>query len=336
MGVTQDAVRRALAWLATAQAPTGELPSWASPLEGAPDWTEDSLKFVTALATIALATVDDPAAEAIVERAVGFLRSEREPFALWRYWSTANEQFAFTPADADDTACCSLAVAALGDDTHENVPLLLKNRDRAGRFRTWFVPHPGTHGLRWRRAMRAERTAATRDLREALWETTEAEMGDVDVVVNANVCRYLGPSAPADAAEWVATTLRDGPEVGADKWHRNPTTFYASVADGAERGVAAFAAIEGVVVDRITERWRSGSLITPLDQAQSLLALQAFSATTPTRAALARALAESQADDGSWARSIFYYGGPREVFGWASEALATAYAASALGAEGRC
>ena len=336
MADTNAPVRRALEWLAQAQAPTGELPAWASPLDqGEPIWLPDSLKFITALAATSLTAVDDPTASGVVDRAVAFLRLEREPSALWRYWSQANPQYGFTPADADDTACCSMAVAARGDVTDGNVPLLLANRDVEGRFRTWFTPHPGTRGLRWRRAMRGERSSEVRARRAELWETTEADPGDVDVVVNANVCRYLGPKAPAEAAEWVADTLRSGIEVGADKWHRNASTFHASVADAARRGVTAFEPLAGLVADRIDQRWTAGELEAPLDLAQSLLALQAFEAAPPLRAAIADTLVARQLDDGSWTRSIFYFGGPKELFGWASEALATAYAAVGLHAEGR-
>lgn len=337
MAETDGTVQRALTWLGGAVAPTGELPSWASPLDqGEPVWLPDSLKFVTALAATSLAAIERPEAAALVDRSVAFLRSERERFALWRYWSLSNEQYGFTPPDADDTACCSLAVGTRGDDTTENVALLLANRDPDGRFRTWFVPHDDVGGFRWRRAMRSERSAEVRARREELWATTEADADDIDVVVNANVCRYLGAAAPADASGWVAATLRAGTEIGADKWHRNATTFYASVADGARRGVAPFAALEGVVVDRIQQRWESGSLTAPLDQAQSLLALQAYGAAVSARKELGGALEASQLADGSWERTIFYYGGPLELFGWASEALTTAYAARALDAEGRC
>ena len=108
-----QAVDRALDWLRADQAATGELSSYASPLgEGVEvDWTADSLKFITALIALAVAEVDDPRATAIVDGVVHFLRSEREHHALWRYWTSANELFDYTPPDADDTACASMAVA---------------------------------------------------------------------------------------------------------------------------------------------------------------------------------------------------------------------------------
>lgn len=330
-----DGVDRALNWLAANQSATGELPAWASPLEDEePVWLPDSMKFITALAAMELHTVKRGPAPEIVDRSIEFLRAERERSSLWRYWSQSNEQYGFTPPDADDTACCSMAVATRGDSTPANVAILLANRDPSGRFYTWLVPHRRSFDPRLAWALHLERKSSTRVRRDELWATTEADPDDVDVVVNANVCRYLGPRrAPAAAVEWVASTLEAGGEIGADKWHRNATTFYLSVADGGRRGVTRFAALGPLLTERITSRWAAGTIDHPLDRAQALRSLQAIDSAPRVRAEITEALRDTQRDDGSWHRSIFYFGGPKEVFGWASEALTTAYAAAALHSE---
>lgn len=85
------------------------------------------------------------------------------------------------------------------------------------------------------------------------------------------------------------------------------------------------------VVERIVQRVRpDGSVGPALDTAFALSALTTLDGPADARAALAEALRGSQLADGSWERSIFYYGGPNEVFGWASEALSTASALQAL------
>jgi hypothetical protein len=329
-----EAVDRALTWLAANQTPAGELRAWASPLDdGPPTWVPDTLNFITALAAIALDRVEHAAATTVVDRAVDFLIREQQPNGLWRYWAADNDQSDFTPADADDTACAALAVAGRGFRWAPTERLLLANRNDDGRFWTWFVDRPAVGTRSLARALRDERRAVVRQRRAELWETTEADANDVDVVVNANVCRYLGAGAPDAAADWVVQVLRDGRDVGEDKWHRRASTLHLSIADGARRGVGPFRSVAPVLTERIERRWERGELASALDQAQSLLALQAIDAPRTVRGDLVDALLRSQRPDGDWERSIFYFGGPREVFGWASEALSTAYAAAALAGE---
>ena len=330
------AIDGALDWLVANQAPTGELRSYASPLgDDEPTWIPDSLKFISALVALACAEIPDDRARLVVNRAVDFLRGEREPYALWRYWTRANEQFDYTPPDADDTACASMAVALLGDDTSVNVRLLLANRDGDGRFNTWFLPRGAPRSPRYLWAVRNELRRATRRRRAELWANSEAWPDDVDGVVNANVARYLGPSrVPPEVVEWISAIIRDGREGDCDSWHRNRFTMYSSVADGHRRGIAPFAELGPTIVERIAGHVDGdGGVGPPLDIAMALLAVQRFDGPSELRRDLSRALLDGQLGDGSWERSVFYYGGPDEVFGWASESLSTAVAAQALHGE---
>lgn len=333
MAELSAAVGRGLDWLVADQADTGELSSFASPLgEGVePTWTPDSLKFITALIALACAEVDDPRAAGVVDGAVAFLRSEREHHALWRYWTRTNELFDYTPPDADDTACCSMAVALRGDTTTANVALLRANRDTRGAFFTWLIPHRGHVRPKFWWAVRDEFRAATRTRRAELWANSEAWPDDVDGVVNANVIRYLGPRhAPHEAISHVCEIIATGGEDDCDSWHRNRFTLYASIADGFRRGIEPFGELGPVIVERIAERSGPDGVGAPLDTALALVALHRFEAPADLRDQLRRALVDAQLADGSWERSIFYYGGPDEVFGWASEALSTATAVQAL------
>ncbi|HYF44669.1 MAG TPA: prenyltransferase/squalene oxidase repeat-containing protein, partial [Acidimicrobiales bacterium] len=199
----EAAVGRAIQFLLAEQRPSGEFPSVAAFLGDDPDWEDDTLTFVTALVTLALERVDDERALEMMRGARSFLEREREPGGQWRYWSHDHPRHDFTPPDADDTACASMALERSGTSTRENVPLLLANRDRAGRFYTWLVLHRP-----WPRSPRVwwglRRELAGRRRRAELWDTTEAEFDDVDGVVNANVVRYLGDDAPPAAAAYVA------------------------------------------------------------------------------------------------------------------------------------
>ena len=329
---TDQAVDRALEWLRDAQEPSGEFTSYASALDGDERlWVPDALKFITALVVLALDEIPDERAAELVDHGVEFLCFERETMAQWRYWAASNEQYDFTPPDADDTACCSLAVATRGHRTNRNRSVLLANRDPQGRFYTWLIPHghPPSPRLWW--AMRDELRSAVRRRRAELWATTEATPDDVDGVVNMNVLRYLGSDAPQAATSWVAGIIDAGREDDCDSWHRNRYTMYAALADDHRRGVPGLDQVGSTVVDRIHERVDAdGTVGPPLDTAFALLALNVFGAENRLRARLAGALRSSQREDGSWERSVFYYGGPQEIFGWASEALTTASCAQVL------
>jgi len=325
----EDAVARAETYLLDAQAPSGAIPAFASALGGEPDWSPDAVNFVTALAVMALADVDRPEIASVRSRAVGYLQSEREHDALWRYWASDAELHDYTPPDADDTACCSLAVGTAS--THRNVPLLLANTDSSGRFYTWFVRHPDASGLRLAWRLRDERRRATRDRRSELWANSEASPDDVDVTVNANVVRYLGPErAPRGAVTWIRNVVVAGTEIDDDRWYRSRTALYRSIAASAEHGVDDFRALGPLIIRRLVEDPGPSALRNDLERADALRVLQQFGAPDADIAAAASDLVARQQDDGSWARSICYYGGPQESFGWASEALATAAAVGAL------
>jgi hypothetical protein len=331
------AIDRGLDWLVGAQADTGELPSYASPLGAVdPEWTPDTLKFISALVAVACAEIDDQRARDVVDGVVRFLRVEREPGGLWRYWSRSSEQFGYTPPDADDTACCSMAVGLRGDECRSNRSLLLANRDEHGRFYTWLIPQG--HRVRARDwwTLRDELRAETVRRREELWSSSEAQPNDVDAVVNVNVIRYLGPELAPDAVtSWIREIIASGGEIGCDSWHRNRYTLYSAVADAARRGIAGLDALDDIIRRRIEERiGDDGGVGAPLDTAMALLALRRFGVEGSTVDRLASSLIGSQAADGSWSRSVFYFGGPDEVFGWASEALSTATAIAALAAVG--
>lgn len=321
------AVRAGVSWLLDAQQPSGEIPSYASVLLADPEWAPDRLNFVTALTSLALEHVDRPEVVALRARVSAYLLSEQERSGLWRYWARDAEMHGYTPPDADDTACCSLAVG--GAMQEANVRLLLANRDPAGRFYTWFLLRPEIFDPRYRWALRNERTPRVRARRKELWANSEASPDDVDVTVNANVIRYLGPErAPSEAVEWVASVVEAGTEVENDHWYRSRTALYRSVA--AAQGLERFADLHNLMIDRISRDPGPVALRNDLERADGLRILRLLDAPGSVLRDHARSLLERQQPDGRWERSICYFGGPQESFGWASEALATATAIGAL------
>lgn len=331
-GAIEPVVQHGLDNLARRQLPSGEFSSYATPLGGEYDWTYDSSVFVTALCVLALQRVSSSTAVPMIDAAKHFLQSEVAHGPLWRFWTHDHDRHLEIPCDADDSACVTMALNPSSHEADLTRRLLTANRDHLGRFHTWFVPQ-GIRALRprfWRIALDEMKA---RSARATFWDATEATPGDVDVVVNANVLRCFGPASPAAAVAYVSDIVRRGEERASDSWHRNEFSCWYSVADGIRRGVPYPDDIPGIIRDRIAERANDGGNVlrqTPLDAAHALSTLCAIGDPGRDGEALARSLLEIQSGDGGWSRSIFFYGGPREVFAWGSEDFSTAASLAAL------
>jgi hypothetical protein len=289
--------------------------------------------FVTSLSVLALQRVASPRTAPLIDRALGLLRREVAPGPLWRFWTHDHDRHKEIPCDADDSACATMALGATASGRRRTQRLLLANRDERGRFQTWFLPR-GVGAFRplMLRTTIAERRAG--EHRSLFWEMTEATPGDVDAVVNANVLRLFGPDAPPEAVGWVSDELAAGREEEADSWHRNRFSYWYSVADGIARGVPYADAVPSLVLDRIVGALDERAEIAPLDLAHALSALRLLQGPADAVATATDRLLAAQQPDGGWARSIFFYGGPKMVFGWGSEALTTAAAIAALTPDG--
>lgn len=329
MNEIRGAVLAGTSWLESAQLPDGQFASYASSLQAAPIWEPDSLNFVTALTSLALDGINSSSVAAMQARAAAYLRSQREPGGIWRYWSGNAPLHDYTPPDVDDTACCAMATGQR--PAGAVLDLLLANRDSRGRFYTWMLWRPMVRSYRYRWFLRAEGTVATRSRRDELWANSEASPDDVDVTVNANVIRFLGPKrSPGAAVEWVASVIESGAEVEQDHWYRSRTSLYRSVAVSAAGGIHRFAQLRDLIVRRITCDPGPDALRNDLEVADALKVLCLLNASCEVVASFVDQLLDRQRDDGSWDRSICYFGGPQESFAWSSESLTTATALGAL------
>jgi hypothetical protein len=206
--VLHEALARGVAFLESRQHEDGEIPVdiyW-------PGFSaRDPCVFPTALAAQALAC--EPRAERIVQRALDYLEQEMERGGVWRHRRHDHSQFHQLPPDLDDTACASAALRLGGRTVPANAALIIANRDRRGRFRTWkptaaLLRHPFT-------VVR-------------FFMSTFASPFDVDAVVNANVLLHLGRRPEtAVALEWILEILRTHAEASCDKWYdRAPVVRY--------------------------------------------------------------------------------------------------------------
>lgn len=324
----QAALAHGLAFLEKAQLATGEFRVFTSLQPDMADpGTPDPAVFPTALALHCLNPV--PGTEAIRAKAAQFLHTQRDRNGLWRHWQREHPLFATLPADADDTACASAALADMPDMTRT---LLLANRDRQGRFLTWFVPD-----LRWRGCCHASATLPL--LRHPLvlamfFRKTSAAPGDVDAGVNANVLCALGRFDGHEAVvDYLLGVLREGREADADKWYDNPFVLWYLFA-------RALVPLNGDAAPLLLTRMAQATPRTPLEQALAI-ATRITCGSMPEDQSVS-ALIDAQSADGSWPRAAVYFGGRErrrdgtlapahpDTPRWGSEELTTAFALEAL------
>jgi hypothetical protein len=260
-------IDHALAYLESQQLPSGEFLVLRGRIRELSDGVELRSIFGTALVARALMrhTGNDRANRAL-ERARAFLRAEREPNGLWRYFGRGSS----IPPDADDTACALLVLPPDPDDRLV-MEALLRNRDRSGAVRTWFL---GRFDRRRRNI--------------------------VDAVVSANVYTLLCErSVPAP-------TLRDYLEMvlfqrgfsSGSPYYPSPLVFLNVMAGVAETlSAEAAARIEAEVLD-LVPRVIDGPII------EVALACSALDAHGPSnervRNRLQDCILAEQRDDGGW------------------------------------
>jgi len=168
-------------------------------------------------------------------------------------------------------------------------------------------------------------------LRLNFWRLTEARPWDVDCVVNANVLLYLGDRAEIrPVVDYLARALEDGRAGCCDKWHLNECAFYYAVSRAYAGGVASLeplreplilraeAALEGVEELAIAEVALAACTLLNLGHRGSAL-----------DSGVAH-LAAMQGENGGWPAFALYWGGPKRVYGWGSEALTTGLCTEAL------
>jgi hypothetical protein len=327
----ERAIEAGVRFVAASQLGSGEIPvmTSADPTMATGCEADPSI-FPTGLAVLALAAV--PGTAGIRSRAADYLRSEMTPEGLWRHWPSSHPDQAGLPPDLDDTAIVTAALRQEGRPVPDNLPILLANRDRHGRYYTWVAPR-----LRW--SGWAHVQLSWSQLRHPattffFFNRYSADPTDVDAVVNANVIRLVGPQGDLDpVVGWLLEVLRSGTERRCDKWYENPFVIWYSLAR-ALRGHAPDA--EPLILDRLATARPSSALELAL-AVSTAVAVGGAPAASSIDALLA-----AQGPDGSWPRFAAYHGGRRRLRDgsfappapgtphWGSEALTTAFCLEAL------
>ena len=263
--------------------------------------------FVSALCVLALEGCCEARARAMCARTRAYLADTIEYPGMWRYYR-------HLPQDLDSTALCSLAVG-----THpwillgRNVPRILANRDREGRFMTWMLGED-------------EPDVATAFRIEA------------DPVVNANVIAYLGGHPETrDAQRWLEATISEGRLDGSSKWYPDTVTIYHAITRAMIRARPTLDHLRPMVAERILGlRDENGGFGNVLQTAQAMSALYCTGGlgSIDAKREVGR-LMDSQRDDGSWPELLAFgdqslrWGATGQI-GHGSESVTSAFCIEAL------
>jgi hypothetical protein len=318
--ILTSGIDRGLAFLERAQASHGEFyASMAATAKAGDEGILDHTLFTTSHVLYCLSFLRTPSTRAMTDRALDYLAAEVQPQGVWRFWNSRHTRF--IPPDMDDTCCASYALR-LYRRAPDNTGLLLAHRDRHGRFLTWLIPpfrasirYPGFWIRSWRE----------RNERRVFFGDTEADADDVDCVVNANALLYLQErNETREAVKYLCDVIRGGREEECDKWYRSKRSVHYMVSRAYHAGVVSLGEVGQVIVDDCRQCLAGDAPLTALDVALTASSLMNFGHSEEPVTKAVNILLQSQAPTGEWARSAFYYGGPKKVYNWGSRELTTA------------
>jgi hypothetical protein len=304
--VIRQAIDTAVAYLESAQLPSGEIPIEISPTaDMSGDCVREPVVFPAAVAARALAITS--VAERVRSRALDFLLHEMESGGLWRHPSSDKSGHHYTPLDLDDTAIASAALVVAGRPFPNNRDVLVAQREKNGLFRTW-MPRWWRHPIMTYRFFKYV-----------------AKPHDIDSVINANVVAYLGlREETRPAIDHMLAILRSASEMTSTIWYGSRFTVWYFFSH-ALRDIAPEAG--DMIVPRVTAATPGNALE---------LAVAATTLLLWDRSPDIEPLLAAQLPSGSWPSVGFYHMGQRAVDAspkppwWGSEALTTVFAVEAL------
>ena len=330
-------IRAGVEFLVRSQLPSGQFPVERTRRDR-PGWPveEDLSPFATAHVLHSLASIPHPAVAAMTARGVEYFLREMDGRGLWRYWNKGSVQggrkaHPFIPADVDDMACISMILRREAIAFPDNVPLMLHNRDRQGRFYTYQILRavPTLDPVYW--------MAMLRDLTWqrwiVFWRAQRTTYDDVSGVVNANVVWYLGDRPETrPAIDWLIGIVEAGAESDCDTYYHDPFPLWHAIARAYAAGVTRFATIRDTIRSRIEALLLpNGSIAAPdMHTALAMSALRNFDVESPFLPAGRAWLEGKQAADGGWDACPMYYGSRFKQNSWGSRALTTGLCLGAI------
>ena len=263
--------------------------------------------FVSALCVLALESCDEARAKAMCAATKAYLVNTIEYPGFWRYYR-------HLPQDLDSTTLCSLVIG-----THpwivlgRNVPRILANRDKEGRFMTWV-------------------------LEEDEPNVVSSFRLEADPVVNANVIAYLGDHSKTKGAQrWLEALITENGLEGSSKWYPDTVTIYYATTRAMIRAQPALDGLRPIMADRILDlRDEQGEFGNSLQTAQAVSALYNIGGVESIDAKRqVERFIDLQRDDGSWPELLVFgdqslkWGAVGQI-GHGSEAVTSAFCVEAL------
>ena len=263
--------------------------------------------FISALCVLALDGCAEPRARAMCAGTRAYLADTAEHPGFWRYYR-------HLPQDLDSTSLCSLAIR-----THpwmllgRNLPRILANQDREGRFMTWVLEDDEP-------------------------DVVASFRIEADPVVNANVIAYLGDRPETRRAqEWLVSRISEDSLEGSSKWYPDTVTVYYAVTRAMLRAQSALDRLRPILADRILglheDREAFGNVLQSAQAVSALHNIGSLDSVDTER--LAEMFMGLQREDGSWPELLAFgdqslrWGAIGQI-GHGSESVTSAFCIEAL------
>lgn len=335
------AIHKGVAYLQQHQYPNGEFCCYLSGDELMAEWAvPDSTIFPTALIAKSLLSLQEiPVVDEMLTKATGFFEYQSKKGIVWNHYTKWNILYKTTPFDVDDTSCVAVVLKARKSwlMKHNNIPILLANRNKGGLFYTWFTPRLSL--VKSKQFWKLVYPQLLKPLANYIfWKKNSCKRNDVDGVVNANALLYLGEQDyTKPVIDYLIGIVRNGTEKTCDRWYPNPLTFYYIIARNYFSGIQKFEEVRQTVIDKIVGQSQPDGRIgkTELDTALAVCSLLYWRSGSLELDKAVQFLIDAQGENGNWKRSFYYYG-PRHEVGWGSEEFTTGFCLEALAEYKKC
>lgn len=264
----------------------------------------DSSPFSTTFVMYSLQNIKNKKIKPMINKSVDFLLSEEEPNGIWRYWTKRNSNWIIknskkVPPDLDDIATISFALKSNQIKFGNNINLIKQNRNHKGIFLTGVnIPN-----------------------------------SDFDCLVNTNILLYLGDHYP-NVCKYINNAIKNNEQCSI--YYPDQLSLFYMVSRAFVNNVPCLGKNKKIILNRILSMVQSnGSFGNHLQTALALNTLYNYNYNGPEIKNAISFLINSQKENGSWSRELFFQGippqtPPLQVFYFGSEELTTAFVLEAL------